>query len=291
MQQAYDENISLQDYIEDPVIFWTPSISPEKGYKCWLWDGQVARQDFRTTVNDMKRNFSHMPIAEWPEASQKTLTEIGIFDIKHCAKYDDALIKTESLRYLAEQQYECTDMLLLQVETEVASTWAIVLSNGAKQYFGLDLSGAHTVTERAYPKGLADFFVHNAKKFGPKTDENPEYLQQFTTHFGKKSLLGETTPLYKALMLGFNAVNTIENDIFPIMREFILHPHKSSSGSMEQCQKKLQDLIANGTNVKMCHFSIYTNVSLFCHVSKCINVSRFHMYKCVIFLYVQVCHV
>ena len=145
------------------------------------------------TLSDMKKNFNHKPITEWPEESQKMLTEIGIFDIKHCAKYDGELITTESLRYLADQQYGCRDMLLLQVDTEVAMTWAIVLINEARQYFGLDLSGAHTVTERAYPRGLADFFVHNAEKFGPKTKKNPNYLQQLTTHFGKKSLLGETT--------------------------------------------------------------------------------------------------
>ena len=83
-------------------------------------------------------------------------------------------------------------------------------------------------------------------------------------------------------------MNTIENDIFPIMREFILQPHKSPAGAMDLCQKKLQDLLDKGTHAIQATFSHFR---MYPWIQMRTNMSHFHAYKRVTFPYVQICHV
>ena len=236
-------NASVDQYIKSPMIFWSKSRRKEECYKLWLWDEQVGLSDFKIQVREAKTNFG-ADSSNWSEETKKTIKVMSVFNTAMASKHNLHLLPTEDLEYLENCGYGCKDIDLVQVTVEEGFHWALVFTNEDEQFFALDLSGDYGVTEKSHLSGLFELFKHSASKFSPQlTDQNFQVV--FKKYFSMKNLIGPKTLLFLALS-HISSATRVLNELFPILRTFLLQPHKSRPDAVRCCFSALQTLV-NGT--------------------------------------------
>ena len=235
-----DEVVDSAHAIGTPVIFWSKSDVQEKGYTLWLWDHDIAREDYKTTMKEAL-SIHGQTMSTWPQYTQATVNQMALFDPKkkNC-KLDPKSSSTEQLSYIKNCGYECKDILLLPVKTDSGTNWSLVFINESQQYFGLDLKGKYGVTDKSYITGIAEMFAHSPAKFAPKPEKFPNYFDHFQQFFSKKWLVGDTSLLLQALHYDINAQVKVEDNVFTKIRGFLMAPHKATAQTMPNIARQLQ---------------------------------------------------